>query len=33
MPDGERWQLVAYLRSINAPAATAEPKKSEGAGQ
>jgi mono/diheme cytochrome c family protein len=35
MPDGERWQLVAYMRSINTPATSemAEPKRSEGAGQ
>lgn len=35
MPDGERWQLVAYMRRINTPATNevAEPKRSEGAGQ
>ncbi|MBB5057082.1 mono/diheme cytochrome c family protein [Granulicella aggregans] len=37
MPDGERWQLVAYMRSINTPATAAgiavEARKSDGAGQ
>ena len=35
MPDGERWQLVAYLRSINTQATSevTESKISDGAGQ
>ena len=32
MPDGERWQLVAYMRSLNAPVAT-DPKRTDGAGK